>query len=887
MWRKFRKVSLWVSGVIIGLMLLISALLIVFKDTIKDYALEEMNKHLNKRVHIGYIDIGLWKTFPNLSLEFEDVLVHSRFGDTQTTDTALFSKKIRLRFNPTDFVSGNYSVHQIDIEDAVFNMKIKEDGSVNYDFIKTTEDTTSSSFDFSLERIDITNTRYSYINEATGQNYKTRVDNMTLDGRFTDAAFTLNASTNFWIEHIKNKSIPLLSNKEASCDISILVNQDQELFEISKADLKINQLPFGVRGKVTKDSIDFFIGSENLDLAEFVNNFSVQELAVIQQLNGAGDVAIGVTIQGEKEATTAPAIEADFTIKKGALSDPTFSATGINASGHYSNGINGGTEKLTIAALTFKSMGRSFEGKATLTDFERPRLRGNAKGSLNLQLIHRVFGSFGLAHLSGNANINGRFDLRFNDPTYEPKNITIFDLRTNLEMENIKTAFLNDPRQFAIPSGELVIRNQKAVFKGVNVTIDDSDLAIDGTFNRIADYFMNTNELLVDAHIDSRYLNLNQLSSTSDQPIIRNWILPKNIQGMLALDLNKVVYAGHTYEAIQTKLKFGERSLAFLSLKAINAEADVAGSLTISEYKPMVLSISTRLKSDNIYFDKLFKEWNNFDQETITASNIKGKASVSLDFKGPFDLFTGDVNKDAFEATISTQISDGALVNVETFKEITESLKNSSAKLVISKKNINAFEKELLNLQFANFENRLTIKNGVLSIPKMEIKSNALDINVSGTHSFDNKIDYSFDFRFRELKTQNRSNEFGDIVDDGTGFRIFLRMYGDLFDPNFAWDKEAKKKDRQEKRDEAKEDLKSVLKTGFGVNKEDSTVTDYKNKTKYEEQIIMEFDEDTLTNPFDPEEKEKKKSRLQQKLDQWKKENEKDQKKNEPDFEIK
>lgn len=877
MWRKFGKISLWVGGIIIGLMLLISALLIVFKDTIKDYALEEVNKHLNKRVHIGYIDVGIWETFPSLSLEFEDVLVHSKFGEAQTADTALFSKKIRLRFNPGDFLSGNYSVNQIDIEDAVFNMKIKEDGLVNYDFLKPTEDTSSTSFDFSLERINISNTRYSYINDATGQNYKTRVDNVTLDGQFTEQVFTLNATTDFWIDHIKNKSIPLVSNKEASCDISLMIDQNQDVFEIKKADLKINQLPFGIRGKVTQDSIDFFIGSDNLDLAEFVNNFSVQELDVIGQLNGTGNVAIGVAIKGDTKTTAAPSIEADFKIVDGSLSDPSFSAKAINAEGHYSNGVLSGIEKLTIPSIGFQSLGRKFDGKATLTDFEHPRLTGNAKGSLNLQLIHRIFGSFGLAHLSGNVNVNGRFDMRFNDPVYEPKNITIFDLRSNLEMDNIKTAFIDDQRQFSIPSGELVIRNQKAVFKGVNITIDDSDIAIDGTFNRIADYFMKSNKLVVDAHVDSRDLNLTELSGNSEAAVMRNWLLPRDIQGMLALDLNKVTYGGHTYEEIQTKLKFGERSLAFLALRGKNAGADISGSLSISEYRPMELTISTRLESHNIYFDKLFKEWNNFEQEAITANNIKGMADVSLDFKGPFDLFTGEVNKEAFEATIAMQIKNGALVNVETFKEITESMKNSSAKLLINKRKIDAFEKELLNLKFDNFENRLTIKNGVLSIPKMEIRSNAIDINVSGTHSFSNQIDYSFDFRFRDLKSQNNSSEFGTVVDDGTGFRIFLRMYGDLFDPNFAWDKEAKKQDRQEKRDEAKEDLKSVLKSGFGINKGDSTISNYDKEPVYEEEVIMEFDEDTLNNPFDPGAKKKKKSRLQQKLDQWKKENEKEQ----------
>src|SRR5690554_2079521 len=112
-WRKAFNIFKWIAGVIVSLMLVISALLLVFKDDIKSYALEEANKYFNKRVHIGYIDIGIWKTFPDLTLSFDDVLVHSKFDTLQTKDTAIFARKINLRFNPLDFFESNFDVHRI------------------------------------------------------------------------------------------------------------------------------------------------------------------------------------------------------------------------------------------------------------------------------------------------------------------------------------------------------------------------------------------------------------------------------------------------------------------------------------------------------------------------------------------------------------------------------------------------------------------------------------------------------------------------------------------------------------------------------------------------------------------------------------------------------
>src|SRR5690554_7318650 len=126
--RKVFIISAWTVGVFVALMLVFSALLLVFKDNIKSYALEEANKYLNKQVHVGYIDIGFIKTFPSVTLSFDDVLVHSRYDTIQTLDTAIYAKKIDLRFNPLDFFKGKYDVNRIDVSDAILNLSVLEEG---------------------------------------------------------------------------------------------------------------------------------------------------------------------------------------------------------------------------------------------------------------------------------------------------------------------------------------------------------------------------------------------------------------------------------------------------------------------------------------------------------------------------------------------------------------------------------------------------------------------------------------------------------------------------------------------------------------------------------------------------------------------------------------
>jgi hypothetical protein len=528
---------------------------------------------------------------------------------------------------------------------------------------------------------------------------------------------------------------------------------------------------------------------------------------------------------------------------------------------------------LSISEVHFKTLNRQFNGKLNILDFDRPRLIGSANGIIDLKAVHRLFGPFDLEVLSGNMILDGDFDIRMNTPVAVMSKLEIYKLQSNIELENISAQFFGDSRTFRIPGGEIAVRNQRAGFSDVQIKVGMSDITIDGTFNHIADYFKNEANLLVDASVSSKRLVLEDLTAdTKKQERYRSWLLPSSIDGKLNLSLNKVSYSDHNYEQINTQMRFGKHKLIFPYLSGISARANLKGDLVIRETSPMLLEVSTHLRSSNVSFTPLFKEWNNFQQSVIRAENIKGEAVIDLSFQGPFDLYTNTYDTERFYADVSIQISDGALKNVSSMKLISKSMKESAAKLLLSKSTINEFEKKLLNLKFNSFQNRLSIKNGVITIPKMTIRSNALDVTLSGTHTFDNNVNYSFAFRFREIKG-GQSSEFGDVIDDGTGMKVYLRMTGSIEDPTFSWDKEAMKKEKLEQREEAKENFKSALKTGFGINKNDSTVQELKGEEHKEEKLIMEFNNDSIASEFTDEEKKKKKSALQKRIEKWKNEN--------------
>ena len=877
-WRKAFTITKWIAGIILGIMLLTSALLLIFKDNIKSYAINEANKYLNKRVHMSYIDVGIWKTFPSMTLELDNVLVYSKFDTIQTRDTAVYIQKLQLRFNPLDFFKREYNVRRIDVKNAILNLGVDEQGRVNYDFLKESEDNTVTPFEFNLEKINLINTDFSYDNKATQQFYDAYFEKLQLSGSFSEKQFILDVESLFKIEKIRSKSVNLIENQHAKCNISIQMDQINNIFEIKSADLLINELPFNIRGKVSRDSIDFYIGSTGINLADFANNFSLQELDVVGNINGKGIVNFELFIQGEQNTTTAPAIYADFEVKNGSLSDNGFSLSRINLKGEYSNGVKGGKEHITLSKLEFISLNEQFSGALSIVDFNQPRIKGNAKGTINLKAIHRLFGPFGLQHLSGDVNINGGFDLRFNQPEFNDKNITIYDLKSVLTFHNITTQLIGDERKLHIKNGQIDFHNQYAKVTDFLITLNNSSLLLEGDVGQMVDYFNGKGELILNANVFSDALFIDDLATNKNvtEEKNRDWVLPNNIRGDLNIILNSVDYSGHQYKDIKGKMSFSDHSFNFPQIEGIVSGSKVYGNLKITEERPMLIVLETNLTADKVLFKPIFEEWKNFEQTVITADNIKGQASVQLYLKAPFDLYEGVVLKNDIESNTRIVITNGALINVGAFKEITKSLRSSAAKLLISKSSANDFEKKLLNLQFDTFENEFQIKKGLLTIPKMTIKSNALDVNIEGTHTFDNDINYSLSFRLRQIIGAKQS-EFGDVLDDGTGLRIYLKMFGNIDTPSFQWDKDAKKEDQREQKEQAKDDFKSALKKGFGINKKDSTISTLEDDKRIkEEKVIIDFGNDE--NEVE-EEKEKKKKGL---FDKWKKENEKPK----PEFEI-
>ena len=839
------------------------------RDKIVDKVVTELNKNLNTPINVGSIDLTFWASFPNLSVDFNEIFIKDAVENAKETDTLFYSTRVRLKFNPMDIIQKNYKVKKIDVFPGYAHIKNFADGKTNYDITKPSDQAASAAVEFSLKEVSFSDFRLDYSNFSAKQFHSTRLKELALSGDFTEEIIDLNAESNLDILFAQSGDVKLVQNKSAYFDLNLRINQTDGSIIIPEAPITISNLPFTAALLVQPNLIDFRLKAKDIDLVQLAQNIQHDGTTTIKNLQGSGKVEFDLHYNDKRKENEQAEIECTFGVANGNIVEPSknLRISNIQISGYYGNIDKKKGEHLELEQFNFNTPAGPFSGNLLLTKFSQPRYQGKAKGRIDLGVLHALFPIPSVQSTSGKVDVDSRFDLQ--------KTELGMDINTcegDLTMQNVHCQLKDDKRYFDHISGRVYLENTVAGIDKVSLTVGKSDLRLNGKIEHIENYLNKKGNLYANIDLSSAFLDVQDFSTTEKAEEIkngRNYILPNDIEGDFHLLANNLQYENHQFKQLNTRLLVKGRNLHFADLSLQNAGANIAGQVYIAENSPEIFTINTNVASDNISFQPMFKEWNDFHQTTISSENIQGIAHARLQFSAPFDLRSGIVSKDIL-ADIQIRIEDGRLKNVEAFKSITASLNDSKVtKMILRENNISDFEKNLLDLKFASLQNTITIKNGIMTIPKMTISSNAITLNLAGTHSFDNEVDYHFDFNLRDIKKVKTQSEFGEIIEDGTGLRLFAHMFGNLENPTIKWDREQKKLLAKESIEQEKITTKQMLKAELGLFKNDSSVVSYKPKTQAKEEIQMQFGkkEEEQSN-F--EDKPAKNTKVNRTLQKWK-----------------
>jgi hypothetical protein len=178
---------------------------------------------------------------------------------------------------------------------------------------------------------------------------------------------------------------------------------------------------------------------------------------------------------------------------------------------------------------------------------------------------------------------------------------------------------------------------------------------------------------------------------------------------------------------------------------------------------------------DNIYVDSVFYVFNNFRQQFLVDKNLRGQIDARVNtyfvLTDALNLMPATINAD-----IEAIIKQGQLIDFKPIQSLSKYLKNE----------------DLSNVRFSDLKNNVQIANSTVIIPEMEIISSEYHIDVSGTHTFKQEIDYHFRIPLDQFRGTDPDSRFGAIEEQDSGPpNLFLKMTGLANDYQVVYDTRA------------------------------------------------------------------------------------------------
>jgi hypothetical protein len=338
-------------------------------------------------------------------------------------------------------------------------------------------------------------------------------------------------------------------------------------------------------------------------------------------------------------------------------------------------------------------------------------------------------------------------------------------------------------------SGNMQFNNNDLALSNVSGRLGNSDFVLNGFFKNIVTYLLFENQPVgIEADLKSRFLDVDELlamgfskPSTTDQPSGKpqyEFDISKNINLNFHCDVGGLRYRRFYATKLTGDLLVRNQMAVSRNIRFSSMGGDMTFSGIVDSKNNKAIDVVSNLRLSGIHADSVFYVFENFNQDFIVDKHLKGQAyaDVSLEFTLSQNL---KLYQETLVSDISSSIKNGELNNFEPMKKLNKYLNDEG----------------LSRLRFSDLKNNIHIENKTIYMPEMEVRTNVTSIKVSGTHTFDQRIDYRLVAPLRNNKHINSVEAKAALEEDGAGqSKLFLKIHGTTDNYRVSYDAESVKK---------------------------------------------------------------------------------------------
>jgi len=787
---------------IIGIVLLIFiAILIAIPfvleskiDTIvKNYADENLDADLS----FDDISLSLISSFPKAEVSVDNLIITNRLpfeGETLVTAKSLsFEMQISELFKSSE---EPLIINEIIADEMLLTLKTNKNGSVNYDIVKESKDnnevaadTTSTDLSFDIENYELNNSAFTYIDEGSNTNIFATEINHNGKGIFSGELSELDTKTEARIS-MSIDSTEYLSNNIIKLDALIDMDLEQEKYTFKENKGFINALPLEFEGFVQMveagQEIDISFKNPESSFKDFLAVIPKAYAKNIENVTTTGNFTVNGNIKGLVSDETIPTLDINMRSDNASFKYPDLPKSVeniiINASIKNTTG-NVDDTFIDINKLDFKIDEDTFKSEAHIKNLTGNMLvNANLDGVLNLANITKAYPIELENELSG--ILKGKLNTAFDMNAIETNAYQRIKNNGSVSISDFIFSSEDIVNPIQINKADLTLKPGVVTLNSFEALTGKSDLYATGRINNLLGFLLSDKKLQGDFKVTSNnfvvadFMVEDESSSsaskktTSDEESLK---IPDFLDCSIYANAQNVVYDNLTLKSVSGKLRIKDQNanLSEMTTNLFGGQLGINGNVSTKETKP---TFNMQLAMQQFDVSQSFKNLDMLQALAPIAKVVQGKLNSNIDVSGLLDEnFSPDLN------TISgNALAEIFTSNIDVSKSPLLSGLYSKLKFV----DFDKLEKDI--------KTNLSFENGEVTVKPFTVTYEDIPIEVSGSHSFSNTMNYNAILQVPAKYLGSEVNKLiGQINDDdikNISIPVTASIGGTFSSPNITTD---------------------------------------------------------------------------------------------------
>jgi hypothetical protein len=811
------RIVLYAMALLLIVILGLACFLWANKQELKQQLLAQINKSLHTQITIQRIGIDFYHNFPQIGLDLQDVKVTDAFN---TPQELLAAGHIYIGFNIWDILNKNYRIRKLNIDSGSVHLLITKTGKANYMIHKADSTSKNETFIY-LESVTLKNMLAVYDDRNHKQYDKALINQMNCELKAEENQFQLICKGNMDAHELRSGKIAWIKDKEITVDLGFNYMYSKSELVFKNSSIQIEKLPLHLIGKInnqnTYTDIDIGFKASQTNIQSLLGLVPFK-LKLTEEWKSEGVTYFEGSIKGKLSDKKNPDVHIAFSVENGRLNNEqkniALNHVACNGIFKYSNGDG----LLQLQPFSFKMSKSDFNGSLKLTSFNdlmvEASVNCHAEGTDLIKLTGKEILKNADGYVDANLSCRGRYkDLTNNAAKAESAG------QIRIALKNL--SFQNREENIEKLDAELQLNGTNLLIKRLQATLYQSDVEISGELKQVYAYLFDKKELMANIEYHSGYIDLAKFyvpTASASKPLT----FPQRIRLKADIKIDELDYNLFKAKQIVAGLIWEDAHITVNDISVQTMNGNIKGNLQVFSAADGRLMLSTKTNLSEVNITEVFRQCNNFSQTEIVDKNLKGLLNCEAEIISVWSQ-SGACDLDKLYVLADVELKNGEIIHYEPLQKLSRF----------------ANVDDLRNLKFASLRNKIEIRDQTIFIPEMEILSNAMNITLAGSHTFNNYLDYRLKIKLSELLKKKRKpseNEFGEEDENGKGLSLFLTMKGPVNDLNIAYDKIGVKEKIKQDLHKEKENITDVLKKELGIGKD----TEIKEKQTNSDELEFE-----------------------------------------------